>query len=128
MENEKRCWVCGNPNVEAHHSIFKSKCKPLEHCELVIYYLCPKHHRSNVGVHGRDGHELDLKLKLDFQNKLEMLFDKELLTEEEINSVLKISEKKLKSLLKTLKREKGIYYHRLDIIKACCGGKLYGDS
>ena len=122
----KYCYVCGKPYSEAHHAIFKSKCKPLEHCELVIYYLCPEHHRSEKGVHGKYGHELDLRLKLDFQNKLEMLLDKELLTEEEINSVLKISEKKLKSLLKTLKKEKGIYYHRLDVIKACCGGKLYG--
>lgn len=124
MENEKRCWVCGNPNVEAHHSIFKSKCKPLEHCELVIYYLCPKHHRSSVGVHGRDGHELDLKLKLDFQNKLEMLFDKEYFTEEEIRETLGISERATKRLLKTLKRKNNMF-ERSEIIRSCMGGRLY---
>ena len=124
MENEKRCWVCGNPNVEAHHSIFKSKCKPLEHCELVIYYLCPEHHRSSVGVHGRDGHELDLKLKLDFQNKLEMLFDKEYFTEEEVRETLGISDRATKRLLKTLKRKNNMF-ERLDIIRSCMGGRLY---
>ena len=125
MENEKRCWVCGNPNVEAHHSIFKSKCKPLEHCELVIYYLCPEHHRSSVGVHGRDGHELDLKLKLDFQNKLEMLFDKEYLTEDDIQQTLGISDRAMKSLSKTLKKEKDGTYSRESVIISCMGGRLY---
>ena len=52
-----------------------------------------------------------------------MLFDKEYLTEEEINSVLEIGPTALKKLLKTLKRKAEGYYY-LDVIRTCCGGKL----
>ena len=122
--NEELCAVCGRYNTEAHHIIYRSHCPSLVHCHLNIIYLCPLHHRSERGVHGKYGNELNRKLKLDFQNKLEMLFDKEWLTEEEVNEVLQISEKSLKRLLKTLKKEKGIYYHRDSVILACMGGKL----
>ena len=124
----KYCYVCGSPNIELHHICFRSQSKQLTNCVLNHVYLCPEHHRGNFGPHGKYGHELDLKLKLEFQNKLELLFDKELLTAEEVNEVLKLSERCLKSLLKPLKKEKGIYYHRMDVIKQCCGGRLYGDS
>ena len=123
----KYCYVCGKShNLELHHIIFRSKAPFLTNSILNHVYLCSEHHRGTFSPHGKNGHELDVKLKLEFQNKLEMLFDKELLTAEEVNSVLELSERCLTGLLKPLKKEKGIYYHRLDIIKACCGGKLYG--
>ena len=120
----KCCYVCGNPNVEAHHICKRSQVPALKHSPLNIVYLCPVHHRSERGVHGRDGHELDLKLKLELQNKLEMLFDKEYLTEDEINSVLQIGPTALKKLLKTLKRRPEGYYY-LDVLRVCMGGRLY---
>ena len=118
-----RCKVCGSNNIELHHIIFRSKCKPLVNCKLNHVYLCPKHHRGDFGPHGKYGHELDHELKLEFQNKLEILFDKEYLTEDEINSVLEIGPTALKKLLKTLKRRPEGYYY-LDVIRQCCGGKL----
>ena len=69
--------------------------------------------------------ELNKKLRLQFQNKLEILFDKEYLTEEEINDVLKISQTALKGLLKTLTVYKGNLFKREDVIRACMGGKMY---
>ena len=125
MDYENCCWVCGKYGVEYHHAIRRGSVKALIHCKLNLYPLCPLHHRSSPqGIHGGNK-ELDLKLKLDFQNKLEMLFDKELLTAEEVNEVLKLSERCLTGLLKPLKKEKGIYYHRMDIIRICMGGRLY---
>lgn len=123
----KHCYVCGNPNVELHHICFRSQSKQLTNCVLNHVYLCPEHHRGNFGPHGRDGHELDLKLKLEFQNKLELLFDKEYFTEEEVRETLGISDRATKRLLKTLKRKNNMF-ERLDIIRSCMGGKLYGDS
>ena len=84
MDYENCCWVCGKYGVEYHHAVRRGAVKALIHCKHNLYPLCPLHHRSSPGgVHGGNK-ELDLKLKLDFQNKLEMLFDKEYLTENEI--------------------------------------------
>ena len=118
------CAVCGGRASEMHHVTKRSAAKSLIHCKLVQVPLCAECHRGKNGVH--NNRELDLKLKLELQNKLELLFDKELLTAEEVNSVLELSERCLRGFLKPLPKEKGIYYRRNEIIKACCGGKLYG--
>ncbi|RKI45551.1 hypothetical protein D7V67_16130 [Clostridium paraputrificum] len=86
-------------------------------------YLCQEHHRGTQGVHGSKGHKLDRLLKLQFQNNLEILFDKEFLTREEIKEVLQIADKPLNRLLKPLVLQKGKYV-REDVIRACMGGKL----
>ena len=125
MEDDKRCYVCGNPNVELHHICFRSKVPSLTNCVLNHVYLCPEHHRGTCSPHGKYGHELDIKLKLEFQNKLEILFDKEYLTEEEIKQTLGISDRALKRLLKTLKKEKNGTYNRTSVIISCMGGRLY---
>jgi hypothetical protein len=120
------CAVCGGRASEMHHVTKRSAAKNLVHCKLIQVPLCPECHRGRNGVH--HNRELDLKLKLELQNKLEMLFDKELLTAEEVNDVLELSERCLRGFLKPLPKEKGIYYRRNEIIKACMGGRLYGDS
>ena len=61
---------------------------------------------------------------MQFQNKLEILLDKEYLTKEEINDVLKISQNALRGLLKTLMVYKGNLYKREDVIRACMWGKI----
>jgi len=62
------CIVCheyGGDNLELHH-ILRRKVKSDEYNCIM---LCKRCHRSEVGVHGRDGHTLDLKLKLELQDK-----------------------------------------------------------
>lgn len=114
------CKVCGTTyGIELHHVIYKSQNKNLENCKLNFVDLCYIHHRdSRKGVHFNK--ELDRKLKLELQNKLEELFDKDYLTKEEINEVLKISEKALNRLLKTLQLHNDKYVKE-DIIRACMG-------
>ena len=107
--------------------MFRSKVKALENCKLNHIYLCPNCHRGTVGVHGRDGNYLDIRLKLQFQNKLEIMLDKEQLTKVEINQVLKISENSLDKLLKTVKVQMN-KYSREDIIRQCMGGKIYSEE
>lgn len=117
------CPICGQRATELHHRIFRSQVKPLENCKLNHIYLCQEHHRGTQGVHGSKGHKLDRLLKLQFQNNLEILFDKELLTREEIKEVLDISDKSLNRLLKPLVLQKGKYV-REEVIRACMGGKM----
>lgn len=118
----KECSLCKiNPASDIHHIIYRSHVKALVKCDLNLIPLCQACHSE---VHrGKKSKELNIKLRLEFQNKLEILFDKEYLTESEINEVLKISQTALRGLLKPLKQYKeGI--KREDIIRACCGGRV----
>ena len=118
----KLCKICGASYAETHHIIYRSQCKQLVNCKLNQVDLCYFHHRDHKeGVHFNK--ELDRKLKLEYQNDLEMLLDKPYLTREEIKEVLDISDKPLNSLLKTVERHKDKYV-REEVIRACMGGKL----
>ena len=119
----KWCKVCGNPYTELHHVIYRSENKNLENCKLNFVYLCPEHHRGTFGVHGSKGATLNRKLKLEFQNKLEILWDKQYLTKEDIKEVLQINDKALNRLLKTLSLQKDKYV-REEVIRACMSGKM----
>lgn len=119
---EEFCEVCGKTAEEEHHIVFRSQCQALVNCKLNHSYLCSYHHRnSKVGVHFNK--DLDKKLKLRLQNKLELIFDKECFTREDIRQALKISESSTDSLCKTIKQKKGVFA-REDIIRACMGGKI----
>ena len=119
----RECELCKlRPASEVHHIIYRSHCKALIKSNLNLISLCQQCHAK---IHrGKESKELNKKLRLQFQNKLEILFDKEYLTEEEINDVLKISQTALKGLLKTLMTYKE-GYKREDVIRACMGGKMY---
>lgn len=118
--NDIHWCICGQRATELHHIVFRSQNKALENCTLNHIYLCSEHHRGTYGVHGSKGHKLDWQLKLEFQNKLEMLLDKELLTREEIQEILKISDKPLNRLLKLCKVKEGKIY------KGRCYKSMYG--
>jgi len=120
----KECAICYKPNSESHHIVFRSQCKPLEHCKKNQIYLCPDHHRGKMGVHGKYGHELDLKLKLEFQGWLEETFPLNRYTLEEIRKKLDISQNAVRSLSKLMNIDKGAY-NRQEIIRACMGGHVY---
>lgn len=119
---EEYCEVCGAQATESHHIVKRSEVKALIKCEMNQVYLCTECHRGTYGVHGKHGHKLDKKLKLNFQNKLELIFDKELFTREEIRQALNVSERATDSLCKLMKSNKCMF-NRLEIIRACLGGK-----
>lgn len=114
---------CGLIAREKHHIVFRSQVKQLENCKLNHIYLCAECHRGTNGVHGKNGHELDRKLKLQFQNKLEFLFSKEYLTKKDIKEILGIKDNAVDSLCKLMKQEKGMF-NRDDVIRACMGGRI----
>lgn len=118
------CKVCGtNYNVQCHHIVFRSECKALEKCEMNFAYLCSYHHNDHrEGVHHNK--KLNNKLKLEFQNKLEILFDDRYLTEDDVMLTLKINRNATRRLCKACLPVKEGKYSREDIIRACMGGKL----
>lgn len=62
IQSRKECCVCGSPFVECHHIYHGSYRKNADKYGLMVW-LCPDHHRGTKGVHGRDGHALDIVLK-----------------------------------------------------------------
>jgi hypothetical protein len=120
---DEYCQVCGSQATESHHIVKRSEVKALIKCEINQAFLCTECHRGTYGVHGKEGHKLDIKLKLEMQNKLELIFDKEWFTREDIRQALKISERATDNLFKLMKSDKGMF-NRLEIVRICMGGRL----
>lgn len=64
LQEEKRCYICGlySP-VEEHHIYFGNPNRRISEENGFKVWLCAEHHRGTIGVHGKLGHSLDLKLK-----------------------------------------------------------------
>lgn len=119
------CIICGRPNSHNHHVVFKSECKPLEHCQKNQVRLCYEHHQGTCGVHGKYGDELNIRLKLEFQEWLEEVFTKDKYSISEIQKKLGISQNTCRSLSKLLPIARGGMYLTEDIIRICMGGMIY---
>ena len=64
IDSKKICFVCGTTlNLHCHHIMFGRNRKKADEDGLTIY-LCYEHHEGTNGVHGKNGHELDEKLKI----------------------------------------------------------------
>jgi len=63
-KNLSECYVCKvQYNIQMHHVLFGSKRKCADQDGLIVP-LCIWHHTgSNLAVHSKNGHLLDLKLK-----------------------------------------------------------------
>lgn len=114
--------ICGCQATEMHHIMFRSQVKALEKCELNQIYLCSQCHRGTYGVHGKNGHELDQKLKKQFQDKLNAGLN-DINSVDDIKAMLGISYKNVDKLLKCVQASKGVY-KREDIVRACMNGKI----
>ena len=67
------CEVCYAPGVHLHH-IIKGRGKRKEHeSSLSVILLCYNCHMGTNGVHGKNGRELDLRLKRELQEKYKEL-------------------------------------------------------
>jgi hypothetical protein len=69
---------------------------------------------------------IDIDYKMELQKKLFGLFSKNFYNEKEIMDILNISYGELKSLTKTLLRDKE-GYKSTDIVIRCMGGRLYAE-
>lgn len=66
----KRCELCGGfTMVQAHHIVHgRGKRKQCE-TPISLIYLCWECHHGTNGVHGKNGHDLDMKLKKKLQQE-----------------------------------------------------------
>lgn len=63
ISEKKECYVCKTiNNLHLHHIMFGKNRKKADKDGLTIY-LCYEHHEGTNGVHGKNGHDLDIKLK-----------------------------------------------------------------
>lgn len=64
IQPEKYCFICGSRrDLERHHCMKGSANRRLAEEDGLWVWLCPLCHRGTYGVHGREGHGLDLDLK-----------------------------------------------------------------
>lgn len=125
------CSNCGAEGiVEKHHVFFKSKARALKNCSLNLVDLCADCHRGACGVHGKDGHKLDIKLKREAQNSLiKALQDNEIeegeTTLQGIARILGVTEKEVQSACKNIKTVYEDAYAIKDVIRELQGGKIY---
>ncbi len=77
IQVEKKCYVCETTyNLHSHHIIFGVANRKLSDKDGLTVYLCYEHHEGTSGVHGKNGHELDLELKKLAQKRWMEYYDK----------------------------------------------------
>ena len=73
LQTEKCCYITGTTyNLHKHHIYFGNPGRKISEANGFWVWLTGSlHNQSNEGVHGKNGHALDLKLKQDCQRKFE---------------------------------------------------------
>ena len=78
LQANKECYITGSTyNLHLHHIYAGSRRKISDREGFVVWLTGHYHNQSNDGVHGKNGHELDLKLKQDCQRKYEETHSRE---------------------------------------------------
>ncbi|OOM11348.1 HNH endonuclease [Clostridium saccharobutylicum] len=116
------CEICNAP-ADIHHIIHRSE-GGLD-IQLNYKYLCPYHHRGKYGPHHCK--EVDLRYKLDLQNKLFDVLKKDYYSFKELALQLNIPKNTLKRITKNLKLYKE-GYKKSDVIFKIMGEKLYSEE
>ncbi|WP_294154264.1 HNH endonuclease signature motif containing protein [uncultured Clostridium sp.] len=116
------CEICNAP-ADIHHIVHRSEGG--FDIKLNYKYLCPYHHRGKYGPH--HSKEVDLRYKLDLQNKLYEMLPKEYYYFKELSLVLNIPNNTLKRITKNLKLYKE-GYKKADIIFKIMGEKFYTEE
>ena len=77
IQEEKKCYVCETTyNLHSHHCIHGTANRKLADQDGLTVYLCYEHHEGTNGVHSKNGHELDLELKILAQKRWMEYYDK----------------------------------------------------
>ena len=77
LQVKKECYVCkATYNLHRHHVYFGYN-RPVSEKNGFVVYLCLYHHEGTYGVHGKNGKDLNLKLKQIFQEKYEETHSRE---------------------------------------------------
>lgn len=72
IQKNKECYVCKTTyNLHLHHICFGTANRKISDKNGFTVYLCQYHHEGTYGVHGKNGKELNLRLKQECQKKYE---------------------------------------------------------
>lgn len=75
VQTEKECYVCKTRvMLHSHHIYFGNPYRKISEKYGMKVWLCLDHHEGTYGVHGKHGHELDMKLKKDGQAVFEKAY------------------------------------------------------
>lgn len=78
LQTNKECYVTGSTqNLHLHHIYAGSRRQISDRNGFVVWLTGYYHNQSNDGVHGKNGHELDLMLKRACQKKYEETHSRE---------------------------------------------------
>lgn len=117
------CEACGTCyKSELHHIIFKSESSLMRNISINFKYLCEEHHRGDGGPH--KNRYVNLTYKLELQDKLFELFNKDYYSEKEIQEKLKTTSSTARKICKKLMLHKD-GYDKTDLIRRLMGGMLY---
>lgn len=116
-----RCELCGR-SADKHHIIHK--CEGGLDLSVNYKYLCFEHHHGKKGPH--KDNSVDLRYKLELQEKLERLLCEDFYTLDKLSQILEISSRPLKKLLKDCHLYKEGYKVD-DIIYRLMGKKIYSE-
>lgn len=85
LQSTRECYVTGDTNgLHKHHIFFGNPLRQISEINgFWVWLRHDWHNGAEYGVHGKDGHVLDLKLKQDCQRKFE-----ETHTREEFRSII----------------------------------------
>ena len=78
IQKNKECYVCKTTyNLHLHHIYYGSANRKISDKNGFVVYLCQYHHEGTYGVHGKNGKELNMKLKQECEKKYEENHTKE---------------------------------------------------
>lgn len=78
LQSKKRCYICRKEiGLHDHHIYFGTAKRKISERHGFKVWLCFEHHEGTFGVHGKNGHELDLFLKRICQTKYEIYHTRE---------------------------------------------------
>lgn len=116
-----KCKNCGRfAQLQVHHIIHRSQAPALKKFKPNLIKICPDCHGK---IHGKDGRNLDIKLKHKYLLNVTNLLKKEYYTEDELKDLLDMPSNDVRRLCKTLKSIEGLIYQE-DLIIALMGGKI----
>ena len=79
LQTEKECFITGSTyNLHKHHIFYGNPWRRIsEENGFWVYLIGRLHNQSDNGVHGKNGHKLDIKLKQICQRKFEETHSRE---------------------------------------------------
>lgn len=116
-----KCEICGR-EADIHHIVHR--CEGGLDFPLNFKYLCAEHHRGKHGPH--KDNKVDIEYKLELQENLEKLLNKDFYSLNELAEVLDLNKNKAKKLLKNLRLHKE-GYDKSEIIYRLMGKERYDE-